>query len=120
MKPFIELLTFKTPNGITPEQVVKAVEETYVFLINQEGLISRQLCRKDDGTWHDVLFWENQGRIMAAMLDTPDSTHCFALFSLADTERDGALLFSSLKSVSFGDLVRVSSMLSCQKKHEQP
>lgn len=117
MKPFIELITFKTKNGVTPEQVVKATEEAYAFSINQEGILSREPCRKDDGTWHDILFWESQGQIIAAMLDTPDSTHRFALFSLADAESDGVLLFSSLMSVSFGDLVRVSSMLSCKRSN---
>ena len=113
MKPIIELVTFKTKDGITAEQVIKAAEEANAFFENREGFISRNLCRMDDGTWYDILFWENQGQVMAAMLDAPDSTHCFALFSLVDAGSDSVLLFSSLMSVSLGDLMRVSSMLTC-------
>jgi hypothetical protein len=64
---FIELVTFKTKAGITPDQVISASDDVNRFLKSQPGFVSRNLGQTEDGTWHDILFWESQEHVMAAM-----------------------------------------------------
>lgn len=54
MKYFIELVTFKTKAGVTPDQVISASDDVNQFLKNQPGFVSRNLGRTEDGTWHDI------------------------------------------------------------------
>lgn len=57
MNHFIELVTFKTKADVTPDQVVSASDDVNSFLKSQPGFVSRNLGQREDGTWHDILFW---------------------------------------------------------------
>lgn len=100
MKPFIELVTFNAKPGITPHQVISASQEVNVFLKGQQGFLSRHLGQSQDGTWHDILFWESHEHVMAAMENAASSPHCTSFFGLIDQANDNMALFPALMAIS--------------------
>lgn len=100
MSHFVELVTFKTKAGVTPEQVVSAAAEVNRFLTAQGGFISRHLGQSEDGAWHDILFWESRDSVMAAMEKAMSSAHCAGFFGLIDEAEDNMALFPALMSVA--------------------
>lgn len=99
MKHFIELVTFKTRAGVTPNQVLSASDDVNQFLKSQLGFVSRHLGQTEDGTWHDILFWESQDHVMAAMEKVASSSSCATFFGLIDSASDSMVLFPSLMSI---------------------
>lgn len=99
MNHFIELVTFKTKVGVTTDQVVSASDDVNRFLKSQPGFVSRNLGQAEDGTWHDILFWESQAHVMAAMEKVAASSSCATLFGLIDPDSDSMALFPSLISI---------------------
>jgi hypothetical protein len=99
MKHFIELVTFKTKAGVTSDQVISAAEDVNLFLKSQPGFVSRYLGQAEDGTWYDILLWESQVSVMAAMEKVASSTHCTTFFGLIDSASDSMALFPSLMSI---------------------
>lgn len=99
MKHFIELVTFKTKLGVTPDQVLSAADDVNHFLKSQPGFVSRHLGQTEDETWHDILFWESQDHVMAAMEKVASSSSCSIFFGLIDSASDSMALFPSLMSV---------------------
>ena len=99
MKHFIELVTFKTKTGVTPDQVISASDDVNRFLKSQPGFVSRHLGQTEDGTWHDILFWESEDHVMAAMEQVASSPYCATFFGLIDPASDSMALFPSLMSI---------------------
>lgn len=99
MQHFVELVTFKARTGIAPEQVISASKEVNHFLKNQPGFVSRHLGMTEDGTWHDILFWESQEHVTAAMEKAASSPHCAGFFGLIDPAHDHMALFPSRMAV---------------------
>lgn len=99
MKHFIELVTFKTKAAVTPDQVISASDDVNQFLMSQPGFISRRLGQAEGGTWHDILFWESQDHVMAAMEKVTSSSSCATFFGLIDSASDSMALFPSLMSI---------------------
>ena len=99
MNYFIELVTFKTKPGVTPDQVLSASVDVNHFLNSQLGFVSRHLGQTEDGTWHDILFWESQDHVMAAMEKVASSSSCATFFGLIDPANDSMALFPSLMSI---------------------
>ena len=102
MNHFIELVTFKTRAGVTTEQVTSAAEEVNVFLKSQPGFLSRQLGLAENGTWYDILYWESQDHVTAAMAEVASSPHCSIFFGLIDPAHDSMALFPSLIAAEHG------------------
>jgi hypothetical protein len=100
MGHFVELVAFKARAGVTSQQVIAAAEEVNLFLESQPGFVSRHLGLAEDGTWYDILYWESQDHVMAAMAKVESSPHCAVFFGLIDPAHDSMALFPSL--VSFG------------------
>jgi hypothetical protein len=96
MSHFVELVTFRTKAGVTSEQVISAAEQVNLFLKSQPGFLSRHLGVTDDGTWHDILYWESRDHVMAAMAKVESSPHCPIFFGLIDSAHDSMALFPSL------------------------
>lgn len=95
MNPFVEMVTFKSKPDFTPDAVIAAAEGVNVFLKEQPGFISRTLGRAEDGTWHDILFWESQNHLTNAMQAAATCPHCAALFGVIDAGHDKMALFPS-------------------------
>ncbi len=99
MNYFIELVTFKAKAGVTPDQVISASDDVNHFLKSQHGFVSRNLGQTEDGTWHDILYWESQAHVMAAMEKVAASSSCATFFGLIDPDSDSMALFPSLMSI---------------------
>ena len=54
----IELVTFRTPT-MEADRFVAANGEINDWLKRQPGFINRRLGVREDGTWVDILFWED-------------------------------------------------------------
>lgn len=100
MNHFVELVTFKAKPGVTPDQVISAATDVNLFLKAQSGFISRHLGQSEDETWHDILIWESQDSVMAAMAKVASSIHCAMFFGLIDEASDNMALFPALMTVS--------------------
>ncbi|MBM4186597.1 MAG: hypothetical protein FJ206_04720 [Gemmatimonadetes bacterium] len=96
MSNFVELVTFRAKAGVTSEQVISAAEQVNLFLKDQPGFLSRHLGVTEDGTWHDILYWESGEHVMAAMAKAESSPHCPVFFGLIDPAHDSMDLFPSL------------------------
>lgn len=96
MSHFVELVTFRARAGVTAEQMTSAAEQVNLFLESQPGFLSRHLGVTDDGTWHDILYWESRDHVTAAMAKAESSPHCPVFFGLIDPAHDSMALFPSL------------------------
>ncbi|MEW6989755.1 hypothetical protein AADZ91_03610 [Colwelliaceae bacterium 6441] len=59
MTNVVEMVNFKLSNGFTKADFLSSNEQMNQFLDEQEGLIYRSLCEKDDGAFIDIIYWEN-------------------------------------------------------------
>jgi len=81
----IEMVTFKANANTTPEQLAATGPDMSAFLAEQSGFIYRSLSVDEDGTWHDIIYWETMadaktagenfmqhpaGQSMMALIDT--------------------------------------------------
>ena len=54
-----EYVTFKTKEGVDEQTFTQAAFGTDAILNATEGFIHRYLARQEDGTWTEVVFWED-------------------------------------------------------------
>ena len=96
MSIFVELVSFRTKAGVTPTQLIAAAEQVNLFLKAQPGFHSRHLGVTENGSWHDILYWESREHVMAAMAGAQSSAHCAVFFALIEPDGDTMALFPSL------------------------
>lgn len=102
MPPYMEVVTFRARPGITPDQVRDAALDVNLFLREQPGFVSRHLGQADDETWYDVLCWESEAHLGAAMARVESSTHCSLFFSMIDPGHDRMALFPAVIALAAG------------------
>ncbi len=56
----IEYVTFKINDGITQANFIKAANESEMALKTITGFIHRSIALQENGTWIEVVFWENK------------------------------------------------------------
>lgn len=59
MANVVEIVNFKLANGFTNEDFMASNEQMNLFLKEQEGLIYRSLCEKENESFVDIIYWEN-------------------------------------------------------------
>lgn len=90
----IEWAPFTLVEGATEEQLLRASEDLQVeFLARQPGFVSRELLRRSEREWCDLVHWENEAAAHAAMTRVAESPVClryFRLMAAADHHDPGA------------------------------
>lgn len=81
----IELASIKLAEGKTEEQLISA-SKTFQdqFLHTQDGFIRRDLVRKGDGTFMDIILWESRAHADAVLENAQNSLAVGQFFSLMD------------------------------------
>lgn len=55
----VEVVIYKSKEGVTKEQALKAAKSVNKFISSQKGFVSRTFSETEDSRWIDVLFWES-------------------------------------------------------------
>lgn len=81
----VEWAAFRVKPNTTPDQLSESSKRLDVdFLSKQKGFISRQLLKKSEYEYVDVLYWESESLAKQAMANTENSEACAAYFSLME------------------------------------
>jgi len=59
MSNVVEIVHFKLANGFTTKDFLSSNDQMNQFLGEQKGMLYRSLCEKDDGSFVDIVYWEN-------------------------------------------------------------
>ena len=59
MSNVVEIVNFKLANGTTDQDFIVSNEQMDRFLKEQKGLLYRSLCHKDDGSYVDIVYWQD-------------------------------------------------------------
>lgn len=59
MSNVVEIVQFKLANGFTAQDFLSSNKQMEKFLNEQKGMQYRSLCEKEDGTYLDIVYWEN-------------------------------------------------------------
>lgn len=76
----IEMVLFTPVTGLTNEEVIRSLESLNPILNTFPGFISRRVCRRDDGSWMDLVTWESMELAKAAaenIMSYPDAAKAF-------------------------------------------
>ncbi len=79
----IEIAEIRLAEGRTQQDLLAASERFQnEFLSSQRGFIGRDLVRRDDGTYADIVRWESMESARAIMDKVADSEACQRFFSV--------------------------------------
>lgn len=81
MSNVVEMVTFKLAESASKADLVSTNEAMNAFLKTQEGLIYRSLCESEDGTFTDIVYWENMDNALTAQKAFFESDLCKAFSS---------------------------------------
>jgi len=59
MSNVVEIVNFKLANGTTHQDFIASNEQMESFLKEQEGLLYRTLCEKEDASYVDIVYWQD-------------------------------------------------------------
>jgi len=81
----IEWTPFEILPDTTETQLVEAAKKVETdFLANAEGFVRRELLKKDEKNWVDLVYWRSPEAAKAVMQDVYQSEVCMAYFSLME------------------------------------
>lgn len=66
MSGSIEMVSFKLNNGVSDEAFLSASQKIEGWVGKQPGFEYRALAKQQDGTWVDLVFWQNEAAAQAA------------------------------------------------------
>lgn len=99
MSTIVEWASIKLAEGKT-EQDLLAASDTFQrqFLAGQEGFLRRELIRKSEREYVDIVHWRSEADVKAIMAMVESSPACAAYFSVMDmSEGAGSVdLYASL------------------------
>ena len=78
----IEMVLFRTNEGIQPEEAKTELKKLNDFLTKQKGFISRNTAVADDGQYLDIVYWTDLNTAKAASdkaMQDPDTTKVFSI-----------------------------------------
>jgi hypothetical protein len=94
MSKVIEWAPFKLAPNASEEALLRAADALQThFLAKQEGYVRRELLRKGEESWCDLIYWENAAAAERAMQHAMESEACLDYFKLmvgVDQEDPGA------------------------------
>ncbi len=83
----VEWAPFIKADNVTDPQLIEAADKVNVdFLVKQKGFISRELVKKSDHEYADILHWATKEDAVAASEKIKDCEVCSAYFKLMDFE----------------------------------
>lgn len=98
----IEWAPFIKAPSVTDEQLIaKANDVNSNFLIKQKGFIKRELIKKDDNEYADVVYWETKNDAVTAGDKVNTCVKCgeyFELMKMEETAGEGFSHYSIIKS----------------------
>lgn len=59
MSNVVEMVNFILAKGFTSQDFLSSNEQMTQFLNDQKGMLYRSLCEKSDGSFVDIVYWEN-------------------------------------------------------------
>lgn len=80
----VEVVTFKSKENTTPEQVIASANKMKATLQSWEGFISRELIQVDSNHWIDIVHWDNMASAQAAIKNAEACEACLDFFMLLD------------------------------------
>ncbi|GAB3484687.1 hypothetical protein [Marinomonas epiphytica] len=84
----IEWAPFVKVSGVTDDQLVTSANAVNDgFLINQKGFIKRELIKKNDDEYADVIYWKTQSDAAAAGEKVNTCAKCSDYFKLMDMQK---------------------------------
>jgi hypothetical protein len=78
----IEMVLFRTNEGIKPEEAKTELKKLNDFLTKQAGFISRNTAVADDGQYLDIVYWTDLSTAKAASdkaMQDPETTKVFSI-----------------------------------------
>jgi len=82
----VEIVNFKLSSGFTAQDFLSSNEQMALFLKDQKGLLYRSLCEKDDGSYVDIVYWENMALAKQAQQAFFESALCQEFAQCIDKE----------------------------------
>ena len=82
----IEMVLFRTNEGVTSEEAKSKLMNVNKFLVNQEGFISRKISVSDDGEFLDIVYWADMNSATAAANNLMKDPEICKNFSIIDEE----------------------------------
>ncbi len=103
----IEMADIKLAEGRTEADLMHASQRFQSeFLSEQPGFVARELVRKSDGSYADIVWWDNEETAMAVMQKAESSEACRAYFSVMEMNpenpAEGVAHFSVLAGYAAG------------------
>lgn len=102
----IELASFRLKDSADEAALMAASDAMQEgFLKQQKGFVRRDLVKGADGQWADVVYWDSQESVDAAVQEAMNNPACFKYFELiqgVDHENvaEGVMHLRVLKSYS--------------------
>lgn len=99
----IEWAPFRLRTGVDESTLLAASERLQAeFLDHQEGFVRRELVKRADGEYVDVVWWRSLEAAEKAMARVAESPTCSAYFAVMGTNDanagDGVLHYHSVRS----------------------
>ncbi len=82
----IEIVMFKTKNGVNSEEFIRAAEAVNPLVADMHGYLGRQLAVDPDGNWMDTVFWTDLESAERAAEEVMKSETCQHFFGMIDQE----------------------------------
>ncbi|MEH6575698.1 MAG: hypothetical protein V7731_01350 [Amphritea sp.] len=87
----VEWAPFVKAAGITDQQLIAAADKVNSdFLANQPGFIKRELIKKNETEYADIVYWNTQADALAAGNKVSNSPVCGEYFRLMDMAASGS------------------------------
>jgi hypothetical protein len=62
----VEIVNFSLASGFTEQDFMLSNEKMDLFLKEQAGLLYRSLCKREDDSYVDIVYWENMDKAKMA------------------------------------------------------
>jgi hypothetical protein len=83
----VEWAPFIKASGVTDIQLIKAADQVnHEFLAKQPGFIKRELIKKSDTEYADIIHWESKKEAVEAGNKVMNCVECNQYFTLMDME----------------------------------
>lgn len=83
----VEWAPFIKASGVSDQELIKAADLVNKdFLINQKGFIKRELVKKNDSEYADIIHWQTKDNAITAGNAVSNCAQCGEYFKLMDME----------------------------------
>ncbi len=69
----VEITKFRLISDVEDRDFMKVAKDTQDIVESFPGYLSRTLCKKDDGTWIDILYWKSKEDAQSAAKSAMES-----------------------------------------------